>query len=252
MSPVFGSDDPGPDPVEAKRQELRDINRALEENGARRDQLRDRLVDLDAQVADARVRAQRTVLTDGDQAQGGTAVETEADRLQAERDELAGERQELLDRRDAVQGELAELVRERIRDTLRPRVREARERRVAALEALAEAVAPAYRDLLSVRFEEREAFDELRAALGSADAPSVAERELKRNVEAPLRDASPAARLGWYVARALGWSRRRKSGTEAFWTERDIPILEGSARHHRPLGALEQILANMSDGNLPS
>lgn len=128
-------------------------------------------------------------------------------------------------------------------------------RYVEALEELAEGTGPLPERYAAVRAARAEVDDltrRLRHWVGQADASSTQRARLRQRLARFGQGLSGAALTGWALAETLRWLRRFDEGPVAeYLAEEGVEPVEGSPRHARPFGALEQVVQELEAGKLP-
>lgn len=120
------------------------------------------------------------------------------------------------------------------------------------LESIGKAAVGPYRKYFQVRDELAALDRKLKNAVSASGADPRQLQRLRAAIKRGDRGLSGAALLGWLIVVVIGFARHFTEGPMPEFLEAEgIEPLDGSPRHVRPLGAKEQVVADLSDGRLP-
>lgn len=188
---------------------------------------------------------------------GGRAVATETrsrlQQLQGQADELRT-RIRTLEREHERAQEAKERAALEATRALRAELEDALDDLRAALEAMAEGrgpVAARYARVVEARDRVGDLSAKIRHWAGQAGASARQKRRLKNHLRAFGRDLSGAALTGWAISETMRWLSRFDGPAGEHLAAHGVEPVEGSPRHSKPFGALEEVVAALEDGRLP-
>lgn len=188
---------------------------------------------------------------------GGAAVaaeqRTRMQQLQGRRDELATRLDQVEREHRQAQEEKEAAALEAVR-ALRRELEEALADLRDALEEMGEGdgpVAARYAEVVEAREQVGDLSTNIRHWAGQSSATPMQKRKLKGHLRDFGRDLSGAGLVGWALAETFGWLARFDGPVGDHLSEHGVKPVEGSARHSRPFGALEEVVAALEQGRIP-
>lgn len=212
------------DRFEQAQNESESARAALEAARSERRARSERLRQLRSELADQRTRAETRALVPREANEGGTAVATRTEELEAEIEELETAEENAREEYEEAKEQLASLATSLARREAEA-VRKANRSKVRALEDLAAAALDAYKQLAEAEDAVGAAEGQLRRVLPAANASPKERHGLERYTEEPLDDLSPEARIGLEINRALRECRRANAPFDDIWAELGISLL---------------------------